>query len=87
MVLVSRRTSAGPGQKRSVLKKHPGPEALRFHDMTVSLSNLHIVLDDHEEIARSPGIEVLSETTDQFRGALEARLRVPAGNTFRSEQA
>jgi hypothetical protein len=84
---MSRRTRPGPGQKRSVLKKHPGPESLRFHDMTVSLSTLHIVLDDPEQIARSPGIEMLSEPTDCFLGAREAAMREPAGNTIRSEHA
>ncbi|HUF14393.1 MAG TPA: VOC family protein [Acidimicrobiia bacterium] len=39
-----------------------------------------------EQVAASPGVEVLSEPADQFWGARDAAVRDPAGNMIRIEQ-
>jgi uncharacterized glyoxalase superfamily protein PhnB len=39
-----------------------------------------------EKIAAAPGVEVLSETADQFWGVRDAAGRDPAGNHIRIEQ-
>jgi catechol 2,3-dioxygenase-like lactoylglutathione lyase family enzyme len=40
-----------------------------------------------EEMAATPGVEVLSEPADQFWGVRDAAVRDPAGNMLRIEQS